>query len=151
MRRPPRTVRRGVGVIAGVAALSGLTLVPVTSASAAPHDTCWATHYGEGIPPGSFTASGEIFDPNALAAATSLSLDPQLPFGTMVKVTNTANDASITVRINDRGSFTSPVCLDLTDGAFSQLAALSPDPGHITVTEEVLSGNVRARDVIRHR
>ena len=73
-----------------------------------------------------------------MTAATSLSRDPQLPFGTMVRVTNTANGASVTVRINDRGTFTSPVCLDLTDGAFSTLAALSPDPGHIVVTEEVL-------------
>jgi rare lipoprotein A len=149
VKRSALTVKRGLGVLAGVTALAGLALVPAGEASAtghatprplaAPHDTCWATHYGEGIPPGSFTASGEIFDDSAMAAATSLSLDPQLPFGTMVKVTNTANNASVTVRVNDRGTFTSPVCLDLTDGAFSQLAALSPDPGHIVVTEEVVS------------
>ncbi|MDI5973241.1 RlpA-like double-psi beta-barrel domain-containing protein [Streptomyces sp. SL13] len=150
-----RTAGRALGVLAGAAAMSGLALVPANSASAvgiattgrhaAPHavphdDTCWATHYGQGIPPGSFTASGDVFDDSAMAAATSLSLDPQLPFGTMVKVTNTANNASVTVRINDRGTFTSPVCLDLTDGAFSQLAALDPDPGHIVVTEQVVSG-----------
>ncbi|MEK8172342.1 septal ring lytic transglycosylase RlpA family protein [Streptomyces sp. M19] len=101
-------------------------------------DTCWATHYGAEIPPGSYTASGEIFDVNAMAAATSLSLDPQLPFGTQVKVTNVDTGASVTVRINDRGTFTSPTCIDLTDGAFSQIAALTPDPGHITVTEEIV-------------
>lgn len=134
----------GLAAVAAVAAFAGLSLVPAGTAAATPSQpaqaatTCWATHYGAEIPPGSYTASGEIFDANAMTAATSLSRDPQLPFGTMVRVTNTANGASVTVRINDRGTFTSPVCLDLTDGAFSTLAALSPDPGHIVVTEEVL-------------
>jgi rare lipoprotein A len=133
---------------ASVTAACGLAFVPAANAStAAPlalsstvpgmASPCWATHYGEGIPPGSFTASGEIFDPNALAAATSLSLSPQLPFGSMVTVTNTANGESVTVRINDRGSFAAtpeqPFCVDLTDGAFQRIGVISPDPGHFTV------------------
>lgn len=149
-----RLVRRAASVLASGAVLCGLALVPTGSASAldtagraggpgqALADTCWATHYGEGIPPGSFTASGEIFDANALTAATSLSRDPQLPFGTMVKVTNTANGASVTVRVNDRGGFAEtpdqPFCLDLTDGAFARIGAISPDPGHFVVTQEIL-------------
>jgi hypothetical protein len=147
---PARGKHRLVLAAGAAAALSLLALAPTGRAAAEPQsaagpaaaaDTCWATHYGAEIPPGSFTASGEIFDAGALTAATSLSLSPQLPFGTQVKVTNTANGASVTVRINDRGTFTSPVCIDLSDGAFSRLAALSPDPGHIVVTEEVVSGS----------
>ncbi|GHF79777.1 hypothetical protein GCM10018787_30720 [Streptomyces thermodiastaticus] len=105
-------------------------------------DTCWATHYGP-EPAGALTASGELFDNNADTAATSLSRNPQLPFGTQVKVTNVANGRSLIVRINDRGTFAytpqEPKCLDLTDGAFSRLGgSLNPDDGHIVVTEQVL-------------
>ncbi|MEU8717603.1 ricin-type beta-trefoil lectin domain protein [Streptomyces sp. NPDC048663] len=105
-------------------------------------EQCWATHYGP-QPPGALTASGEVFDNTADTAATSLSRQPQLPFGTRVQVTNVANGRSLTVRINDRGTFAQtpqePKCLDLTDGAFSRLGGvLDPDAGHIVVTQQVL-------------
>ena len=44
------------------------------------------------------TASGERFNPGALTMAHKT-----LPFGTRVKVTNTANKRSVVVRVNDRG------------------------------------------------
>ena len=47
------------------------------------------------------TASGETFHQTALTAA-----HPSLPFGTKVKVTNTQNNKSVEVRINDRGTET---------------------------------------------
>jgi rare lipoprotein A len=132
----------------GAAALSALVaLAPMGSASASPAataaaPTCWATHYGP-IPAGAFTASGEVYNGNANTAATSLTRNPQLPFGTKVKVTNVANGKSLVVRINDRGTFThtpqSPKCLDLTDGAFSRLGGvLNPDQGHIVVRQTVV-------------
>ncbi|MGW1430251.1 septal ring lytic transglycosylase RlpA family protein [Streptomyces sp. NPDC002431] len=141
MLRPLPLARLAVGatVLAGVVAAapagSAARAVPLAG-------TCWATHYGP-IPPGSYTASGEIFDNNADTAATSLTRDPQLPFNTLVKVTNTANGASLVVRVNDRGTFAQtpqePKCLDLTDGAFQRLGGvIDPDQGHIEVTEEVL-------------
>ncbi|MEV6736425.1 septal ring lytic transglycosylase RlpA family protein [Streptomyces sp. NPDC051104] len=127
-----------------------MVLAPTTSAGAAPAagaaqtaaDQCWATRYGP-IPAGALTASGEVFDNNADTAATSLTRNPQLPFGTRVKVTNVANGRSLVVRINDRGTFQQtpqePKCLDLTDGAFSRLGGvLDPDQGHIVVTQQVL-------------
>ncbi|MFD4600328.1 ricin-type beta-trefoil lectin domain protein [Streptomyces sp. NPDC058464] len=105
-------------------------------------EQCWATHYGP-QPPGALTASGEVFDNNADTVATSLSRQPQLPFGTRVLVTNVANGRSLTVRVNDRGTFVQtpqePKCLDLTDGAFSRLGGvLDPDAGHIVVTQQVV-------------
>ncbi|AOR36479.1 hypothetical protein BFF78_40310 [Streptomyces fodineus] len=114
-----------------------------TAPAAQASDQCWATHYGP-QPPGALTASGELFDNNADTAATSLSRRPQLPFGTHVQVTNTANGRSLVIRINDRGTFAGtpqePKCLDLTDGAFSRLGgSLDPDAGHIVVTETVLN------------
>ena len=44
------------------------------------------------------TASGEAFNPDALTMAHKT-----LPFGTRVKVTNTKNKKSVTLRVNDRG------------------------------------------------
>lgn len=113
--------------------LFGLTLPSYSS-----QQTCWATHYGAEIPRGAFTANGEKFDMNAMTAATPLSGPHLLPFNTKVKVTNVANGTSVVVRINDRGGFNSPKCIDLSDGAFSKLTALHPDPGHITVKLEVM-------------
>lgn len=141
MNLPARV--RPAAVAAAACAL--VAAVPAGAAHAvAPRDaeTCWATHYGP-QPPGAVTASGEVFDNNADTAATSLTRTPQLPFGTQVRVTNTANGASLVVRINDRGTFQQtpeePKCLDLTDGAFSRLGGvLDPDQGHIVVTQEVL-------------
>lgn len=104
---------------------------------------CWATHYGSKKAPGSRTASGEVFDPQALTAATSHGRSPQLPFGAMVRVENVANGRSVVVRVNDRGTFAAsarePDCLDLTDTAFARLGPIRPDPGHFVVTETVLS------------
>jgi uncharacterized protein YabE (DUF348 family) len=47
-----------------------------------------------------------------------------LPFGTQVKVTNTANGRSVVVVINDRGPYVAGRIIDLSDDAFAQLAAL---------------------------
>lgn len=48
-----------------------------------------------------------------------------LPFGTQVKVTNLANGKSVTVVIDDRGPFVAGRIIDLSDGAYAQLAPLS--------------------------
>ena len=65
------------------------------------------TWYGPGFA-GHRTADGEIFDPNALTAAS-----PWLPFNTELRVTNLATGLSVEVRVNDRGPFGRGV-LDLT-------------------------------------
>ncbi|WP_236569835.1 septal ring lytic transglycosylase RlpA family protein [Streptomyces mexicanus] len=144
MRRIRPTVRFGAAAAAVCALVvaAGPAGAAESGAASGAADTCWATHYGP-QPPGALTASGEVFDNNADTAATSLTRSPQLPFGTLVRVTNVANGASLVVRINDRGTFqqtpAEPKCLDLTDGAFSRLGGvLNPDQGHIVVTQEVL-------------
>lgn len=60
------------------------------------------------------TASGERFDQKAKTAAHK-----QLPFGTKVKVTNTQNQKSVIVTINDRGPFVKGRIIDLSRFAFS--------------------------------
>lgn len=46
------------------------------------------------------TASGEIFDKDALSAAS-----PHLPFGTVLCVYNPANGKRTHIRVNDRGPY----------------------------------------------
>lgn len=58
------------------------------------------------------TASGEIFDTNELTAAHKT-----LPFHSIVKVTNTLNDKSVVVRINDRGPYIDDRIIDLSRAA----------------------------------
>jgi len=89
--------------------------------------TCGASFYDQG----ETTASGEPFDPNGMTAAHRT-----FAFNTMVRVTNTANGKSVTVRINDRGPFVNDRCLDLARGAFEQIA--STGTGVITVQYQVL-------------
>jgi rare lipoprotein A len=65
---------------------------------------------------GAKTASGARADPRALTAAHRA-----LPFGTLVKVTNTKNGNSVLVRINDRGPFVRGRIIDVTPAAARQL------------------------------
>lgn len=61
---------------------------------------------------GARTANGEKFDPNELTAA-----HPSLPFGTKLRVTNTANGQSVTVRVNDRGPYVAGRVVDVSYSA----------------------------------
>lgn len=75
-----------------------------------------ATWYGnEGV--NWSTASGEKFDYTAMTAAHKT-----LPLGTVVRVTNLANGKQVTVTINDRGPYVRGMDLDLTQGAFAEIA-----------------------------
>lgn len=66
------------------------------------------------------TTSGETYDMNALTAA-----HPTLPIGTLVKVTNLANNKSVIVRINDRGPFKKNRIIDVSYEAAKQLGFIS--------------------------
>jgi rare lipoprotein A len=65
---------------------------------------------------GRTTADGETFDQQALTAAHR-----NLPFGTVVKVTNLSNGKSIKVRINDRGPYVKGRILDLSKRAADEI------------------------------
>ena len=70
-----------------------------------------ASFYGDGFH-GRETASGEVFDQEAMTAAHRT-----LAFGTLLRVTNLANGASVVVRINDRGPYVRGRSIDLSLGA----------------------------------
>ncbi|AFZ55771.1 septal ring lytic transglycosylase RlpA family protein [Anabaena cylindrica FACHB-243] len=58
------------------------------------------------------TANGERFNPDAMTAAHR-----SLPMGTQVRVTNTRNNRSVVVRINDRGPYIGGRIIDVSIGA----------------------------------
>lgn len=70
-----------------------------------------ASHYGPGFA-GKKTANGEIFDPEALTAASKT-----LKFGSWVLVVNPSNGLTVEVRINDRGPFVKGRVIDLSTAA----------------------------------
>ncbi len=78
-----------------------------------------ATFYG-GIPQTKDVSKQDSYDLNNLVSA-----HVTLPFGTIVEVTNLANNKSIKVKITDRGPFGAGRVLDLSDIAFEQIASLS--------------------------
>jgi rare lipoprotein A len=65
------------------------------------------------------TASGEVFNPEALTMAHKT-----LPFGTLVKVTNPKNNKSVTLRVNDRGPTQADRVGDVSYAAARQLGML---------------------------
>lgn len=66
------------------------------------------------------TASGEKYRHNKLTAAHRT-----LPFGTKVKVTNVANNKSVTVRVNDRGPYAKGRVIDLSKSAAKALGFIN--------------------------
>lgn len=81
---------------------------------------------------GCITANGETFDMNAFTAAHKT-----LPFNTLLKVTNLANNKSVTVRINDRGPFIEGREIDLSKAA--AIAIDMVDTGTANVQIEIVS------------
>ncbi len=77
------------------------------------------------------TASGALYDKNAMTAAHR-----KLPFGTMVKVTNTSNGKSVLVKITDRGPYSKGLIIDLSRAAFSTIG--NTEAGILEVTIEVV-------------
>lgn len=89
-----------------------------------------ASYYGPGFH-GETTASGETFDQNELVAA-----HPELPFDTVVEVTNLNNDEKVEVRINDRGPYKPGRIIDLSKEAARQIDSI--DDGVVPVQIEVI-------------
>ena len=78
-----------------------------------------ASYYARSLD-GNITASGDLFDNDALVAA-----HPTYPFGTRVRVTNLRNGLVVTLRIVDRGPALAPrrngVIIDVSRAAAAKL------------------------------
>lgn len=103
------------GVSGGTAVISGLELRGTAS---------WY-----GIPfHGRKTANGETYDMNGLTCAHRT-----LPFGTILLVTNTGNNRTVTVRVTDRGPFISGRIVDLSRGAAAALDMLDTGTAQVSL------------------
>lgn len=90
---------------------------PTASSSSNPSDNMsgLAAVYSDKLA-GHKTASGEVFSQEKLTAA-----HPSLPFGTKVSVTNTNNNRTVEVRINDRGPKQAGRVIDLSSAAAAKI------------------------------
>jgi len=89
-----------------------------------------ATYYSDSLD-GNKTASGELYDKNALTAAHR-----SLPFGTKVRVTYLKSGQSVEVVINDRGPRAKGRIIDLSGAAAKKIGLI--DAGHGKVRLEVI-------------
>lgn len=90
-----------------------------------------ASWYGPGFH-GRRSASGEVFNQNALTAAHRT-----LPFGTRVRVTNLNTGQQVVVRINDRGPYSHGRLIDLSTAAANRIGLRAAGVGRVAI--EVLA------------
>ena len=86
-----------------------------------------ASYYGKKFQ-GRKTANGEIFDMYKLTAAHR-----DLPFESLLKVTNKKNDKSVIVRVNDRGPFKAGRILDLSFGAARDIDMIADGVADVSI------------------
>ncbi|HEU4838152.1 MAG TPA: septal ring lytic transglycosylase RlpA family protein [Micavibrio sp.] len=77
-----------------------------------------ASWYGPGFE-GALTKSKERFHSAVLSAA-----HPDLPFGSIVKITNLRNYRSVNVKVNDRGAFGHSRAIDVSESAANELGMI---------------------------
>ncbi|MDC1068416.1 septal ring lytic transglycosylase RlpA family protein [Candidatus Kapabacteria bacterium] len=74
-----------------------------------------ASHYANKFH-GRLTANGEIFNMYGYTCANK-----ELPFGTIIKITNKKNNKSVLVKVNDRGPYVNDRIIDLSYKAAKQI------------------------------
>ncbi len=86
-----------------------------------------ASWYGDDFH-GRLTANGEVFDMTSLTAA-----HPTMPLPSYARVTNTANQKSVIVRVNDRGPYHGNRIIDVSNNAAKLLGFHSNGIGRVRV------------------
>ncbi len=74
------------------------------------------------------TASGERYNMHAMTAAHKT-----LPLASYVRVTNTSNDKSVVVKINDRGPYVRGRVIDLSYAAARELGLQAAGTAHVKI------------------
>ena len=111
--------------------ITALVLAVTTCAFAETYKTnVHASYYADKFH-GKKTASGELFDMNDFTCAHK-----ELPFGTILRVTNLENNRSVDVRVNDRGPYVAGREIDLSKAAARQLDMIRT--GTATVKIEIV-------------
>lgn len=135
-----RTVHRRVALLSSVLLAGGCAgnpgPPPMRSVDAGWRQEGDASWYGPGFD-GKRTASGEVYDMEALTAAHR-----ELPFGSRVRVLNLDNGRETQVRINDRGPFARGRVIDLSRAAAREIGMLASGTARVRV--EVLGARAPA-------
>lgn len=110
-------------------AIGTLSLLVCTTANAEELIQCGTASWYED---GTQTANGDSFNPDGLTAAHR-----SLPYGSKVKVVlqdgKSKGTAEVIVRINDNGPFVGGRIIDLTRGAFQEIAPLSHGTAEVCI------------------
>ena len=128
MKTPFLSISLTVISLACLSLLTGCSHMPTKTAPNVYYGK--ASYYGDKHQ-GKLTANGEIYDRNTLTCAHK-----ELPFKTMCRVTNLANNKSVVVRVNDRGPFIQGRIIDLSYKAMEMLDGLGT--GVIDVRVEII-------------
>lgn len=126
----PAVARNDSGPTTLPTATSAATLAAVARNAATPSVTeelGVASWYGPGFA-GRLTANGEVFDPSQLTAAHK-----ELPFNSLVTVTNLANGRTVVVRINDRGPFKPGRIIDLSRAGAEAIGMIGSGTAQVRV------------------
>ncbi|MBI1733868.1 MAG: septal ring lytic transglycosylase RlpA family protein [Candidatus Rokubacteria bacterium] len=126
-----------VTLLVALAAAAGTTGVSAHPTSGEAGVKGLASWYGDAHH-GRRTASGEIFDQEAMTAA-----HPSLPFGAVVRVTNLRNGKTADVRVNDRGPVIAGRIIDLSRAAARAIGSIGS--GIVPVRLSILPGAPKAR------
>lgn len=86
-----------------------------------------ASYYADSLH-GNLTASGEVYDKDAMTAAHR-----SLPFGTIVTVRYLKTGEQVEVTINDRGPYAEGVLIDLSSAAARRLGMIEDGVGEVTL------------------
>ena len=106
-------------------ALAITLLTPTLAYAQTVHNASWYGGYFHGRK----TASGEIYNKNALTAASN-----SHKLGSKLKVTNVKTGKSVVVKVNDTGGFAKyNRTLDLSQAAFQQIAPLGQGVAKVTI------------------
>ena len=108
-----------------------LTLLLITAFSLQAYEEEGVASWYGGKFHGRLTANGETFNTHELTAAHK-----QLPFNTIVKVTNLSNGKTVEVRINDRGPFVEGRIIDLSYAAAVELDMINTGTAPILLQVE---------------
>jgi rare lipoprotein A len=126
--------RESIALPAAPPAAAPLAAVPPAPLAAPPvarakrSKIVMASYQGRGTA-GRLTATGELYNPDKLTAASRT-----LPMGSTIKVTSLATGRSVNVRINDRGPFVHGRSLDLSKRAAERIGITDGGVGRVRIT-----------------
>lgn len=92
----------------------------------------YATYYDKGFR-GKLTAMGTTYNPNELTCATR---DRKIPFGTILEITNLANNKKVKVKVTNRMNLKARYELDLSTASFRSIGDLKT--GRLRVNMKVV-------------